>query len=172
VRGAPAHHRVHGEPADEREADDGEAQPRPLRPALRAHQRGEERAETHGDQEDQYREDRHLPVRVLVDHHPLALDEQPLRERAAEARGVLDRPASIRPAGRPASQLAVSGARRRDADLGHDLSPVIDGGRGAAPLVRVDPDGDRRGARGAGLYLGHALLLGLGIPRRTARLRA
>jgi hypothetical protein len=51
-------------------------------------------------------------------HDCLGVPQQPLRECAPQTGSILDGPAPVRPAGRPAPQRSVAGAGGRDAEVG------------------------------------------------------
>jgi hypothetical protein len=72
----------------------------------------------------------------------LAGDEQITRQTSAEVATVLQRPRPVLEAGGPADELEVPRARRPEGLLGQLPAGPVDGHRGMAALVRIDPDDD------------------------------
>ena len=63
-------------------------------------------------------------------------------EPAGEVAAVLERPAALRPGGRPAAQLEVSLCRRDDRLLGELAARLVDRHHGVAPLVQIRSQDD------------------------------
>src|SRR5439155_5340252 len=91
-----------------------------------------------------------LPARAAgaghqLGRHPddrLAGDEQVGRQALAEVAAVLERPRPLGEPGGPADELEMARARRREGPLGELPAGSVDGHRGVAALVRIDPDDD------------------------------